>query len=144
MAIVAASIAAVVIVADQVSKHFVVRDINVGERVDVIGPLQFTQTHNEGVAFGIASGGGILVIGLSLIALVALGAYLARGPRSKPVWVASGLILGGAVGNLVDRLRIDHVTDFILFPHWPAFNLADCAITIGVVILTWSLLSEAE
>jgi signal peptidase II len=144
MALVAVGIAAFVIVADQIAKHLVVSNINVGERVDVIGPMQFTQTHNEGVAFGIASGGGILVIGLSLVALIALGIYLARGPRSRPVWIASGLILGGAVGNLIDRIRIDYVTDFILFPHWPAFNLADCAITIGVVILAWSLISEAE
>ena len=137
-------IAVFVVLADQLSKIEVRANISVGERVDVIGPLEFTHTHNDGVAFGMASGGGIVVILLSLGALVALGAFLAHAPRSRPVWIASGLILGGAVGNLVDRINQGHVTDFVLLPHWPAFNVADCAITIGVIVLAWSLLSQAE
>lgn len=137
-------IAVLVVLADQLSKIEVRADISVGERVDVLGPLQFTHTHNDGVAFGMASGGGIVVILLSLGALVALGAFLAHAPRSRSVWIASGLILGGAVGNLIDRINQGHVTDFVLLPHWPAFNVADAAITIGVIVLAWSLLSQAE
>lgn len=137
-------IAVLVVLADQLSKIEVRANIAVGERVDVIGPLEFTHTHNDGVAFGMASGGGIIVILLSLGALVALGAFLAHAPRSRAVWIASGLILGGAVGNLIDRINQGHVTDFVLLPHWPAFNVADCAITIGVIVLAWSLLSQAE
>ena len=137
-------IAVFVVLADQLSKIEVRANISVGERVDVIGPLEFTHTHNDGVAFGMASGGGIVVILLSLGALVALGAFLAHAPRSRAVWIASGLSLGGAVGNLIDRINQGHVTDFVLLPHWPAFNVADCAITIGVIVLAWSLLSQAE
>lgn len=137
-------IAVLVVLADQLSKIEVRAEISVGERVDFLGPLQFTHTHNDGVAFGMASGGGIVVILLSLGALVALGAFLAHAPRSRSVWIASGLILGGAVGNLIDRINQGHVTDFVLLPHWPAFNVADAAITIGVIVLAWSLLSQAE
>ena len=141
---IAGLIAVFVIVADQLSKVEVRSSIEVGERVHVLGPLDFTHTHNEGVAFGMASGGGIPVIVLSLVALVALGAFLAHSPRSRPIWIASGLIFGGAVGNLIDRVNQGHVTDFVLLPHWPAFNVADCAITVGVVVLAWCLVTQTE
>jgi signal peptidase II len=135
-------VAIVVVVADQVAKAIVRADIVRGEVVEVLGPLKFTHTHNDGIAFGLAGGGGILVIGLSLVALVALGVFIASAPGRTGTWLAGGLILGGAVGNLIDRVRIGHVTDFILLPHWPAFNLADCAITVGVVLLAWTLIRD--
>ena len=72
---------------------------------------------------------------------------IASAPESNLTWISGGLILGGAAGNLIDRIRLSHVTDFILFPSWPAFNIADCAITVGVILLAWSLIrggSESE
>ena len=133
-------LAAAVVIIDQVSKGLVTDRIEKGEVVNVLGPLDFTLTFNDGVAFGLAGGGGIFVILLASIALVALGVFIASAPESNLTWVAGGLILGGAAGNLIDRVRLGHVTDFILFPNWPAFNLADCAITVGVILLAWSLI----
>lgn len=136
------AIAAGVVLLDQVTKSVVTARIDPGEAVDVLGPLRFTLTFNDGVAFGFAGGTGPFVIGLAVVALVALGAFIATAPSRTSTALAGGLILGGAVGNLIDRIRLGHVTDFILLPNWPAFNLADCAITVGVVILAWSLLTE--
>ena len=136
----AALLAAVIVGLDQVSKAIVVDSIQHGELVHVLGPLDFTHSHNDGIAFGLAGGTGILVILLAAAALVALGAFIATAPESNLTWISGGLILGGAAGNLIDRIRIGHVTDFILFPNWPAFNVADCAITVGVVLLAISLI----
>lgn len=132
-------LAILVVLLDQGSKALIVGSIEPGELVPVIGPLDFTHSHNDGVAFGLAGGGGIFVILLAAFALVALGAFIASAPQNNLTWISGGLILGGAVGNLIDRIRIGHVTDFILFPHWPAFNLADAAISVGVVLLAISL-----
>lgn len=137
-------LAAGIVAIDQIAKAAITGEISRGERVDVIGPLQFTLTYNDGVAFGLAGGGGIFVILLSMVALVALGVFVGSAPEKTGTWVAGGLILGGAVGNLIDRIRIGHVTDFLLLPHWPAFNLADCAITVGVVILALTLIFDGR
>lgn len=136
----AGALAGAVIVLDQAAKALVVDRIGRGELVEVIGPLSLTHTHNDGIAFGLAGGAGILVILLASAALIALGAFIASAPKRNVTWVAGGLILGGAVGNLVDRVRLGHVTDFVHFPHWPAFNLADCAITVGVILLAYTLI----
>lgn len=137
-------LAAGIVLLDQAAKALVTDRISTGELVHVIGPLDFTVTHNDGVAFGLAGGGGILVILLATVALVALGAFIASAPESNMTWISGGLILGGAAGNLIDRVRIGHVTDFILFPSWPAFNLADCAITVGVVLLAIALITDSS
>ncbi|MCB0862931.1 MAG: signal peptidase II [Solirubrobacterales bacterium] len=133
-------LAGLVVVLDQTSKALVTERIEPGELVNVLGPLDFTVSHNDGVAFGLAGGGGILVILLAAVALVALGAFIASAPESNLTWISGGLILGGAAGNLIDRVRIGHVTDFILLPNWPAFNLADSAITVGVILLAVALI----
>lgn len=139
-----AAIAVGVILIDQVTKVVATESISRGEEVEVIGPLKFTLTFNDGVAFGLAGGGGILVIALSMVALVALGAFIASAPDRLGTWLAGGLILGGALGNLLDRLRLGHVTDFILLPNWPAFNLADASITVGVILLAWTVIRHDD
>jgi signal peptidase II len=139
-----AVVAAVVIALDQVAKALVTASIQRGDAIEVIGPLKFTLTYNDGVAFGLAGGGGIFVILLSMVALVALGAFIATAPDRPGTWLAGGLILGGALGNLIDRVRIGHVTDFILLPNWPAFNIADASITVGVVLLAWTVIRHDE
>ncbi len=137
-------LAAAIVVADQISKSAITSGIDRGDVVDVLGPIQLTLTYNDGVAFGLAGGGGIFVILLSVLALVALGVFVGSAPERTGTWVAGGLILGGAVGNLVDRIRLGHVTDFVLLPNWPAFNLADCAITVGVVLLALTLIIDSR
>lgn len=137
-----AAVAVVVVVADQIAKQVINSTMARGEVVELAGPVKLTLTYNDGVAFGLAGGGGGLVIGLAMVALVALGAFIATAPDRLATWLAGGLILGGAVGNLVDRVRLGHVTDFILVSGWPAFNLADSAITVGVVLLAWTVIRD--
>jgi signal peptidase II len=140
----AAALCVVVLILDQVVKEIVENHIVLGETINVLGPLKLTLSHNDGVAFGLAGGGGV---GLVLVTLIALGVVLwlfSRDPTRRGMWVATGLLAGGALGNLVDRIRHGHVTDFIKLPHWPPFNLADCGITCGVVILLIIYIREAE
>lgn len=128
-------IALLVLAVDQAVKAAVVGSIERGQIENVAGPLDLTLTYNDGIAFGLASGGGPLVILLALVALVALGFFVASAPPGWPTAVAGGLILGGALGNLLDRLTRGEVVDFVSVPFWPAFNLADTAITVGVIAL---------
>jgi signal peptidase II len=140
----AGALCVLVLIADQVVKRIIENDIVLGEVVDVLGPLKLTLSHNDGVAFGLAGGGGV---GLVVITMVALGVVLylfSRDPSRPWMWVATGLLGGGAFGNLIDRIRIGAVTDFIKLPHWPPFNLADCCITVGVILLVLIYLREAE
>lgn len=140
----AAALAALVVAFDQVAKAVVEDRISLGERVDVLGPLKLTLSHNEGVAFGLAGGSGAPLIAVTVVALGVVLYLFSRNPTRPLMWVASGLLAGGAVGNLADRIRVGAVTDFIEFPHWPPFNLADVAISCGVVLLVFIYLREAE
>ncbi|HEX3239832.1 MAG TPA: signal peptidase II [Solirubrobacterales bacterium] len=132
-----------VLVADQVAKAIVEGQITLGEQVEVLGPLELTLTHNRGVAFGLAGGAGAPLIGITLIALGVVGYLFSRDPARPGMWVAVGLLAGGAIGNLVDRILQGHVTDFIDLPPWPPFNLADVAITAGVILLVVLYLFDA-
>ena len=140
----AAALAVVVVILDQIAKSIVEHHIVLGEQVDVLGPLKLTLSHNEGVAFGLADGGGVLLVAITLIALGVVLWLFSRDPVRPGMWVATGLLAGGAFGNLIDRIRHGHVTDFIELPHWPPFNLADCGITCGVIILLVIYVREAE
>ena len=140
----AGALCLLVLIADQVVKHVVENDIVLGEEVDVVGPLKLTLSHNDGVAFGLAGGGGVVLVAITMIALAVVVYLFSRQPARPWMWVATGLLAGGAFGNLIDRIRIGSVTDFIELPHWPPFNLADCAITVGVLLLVLIYLREAE
>jgi len=133
---------AAVIVVDQVAKAIVRSEIVLGEEIDVLGPLGLTQTHNTGVAFGLAGGTGAPLIIVMLAALGVVTYLFAQDPVRPGMWVASGLLAGGAVGNLIDRIGAGHVTDFIELPPWPPFNVADVSITFGVVLLVLIYLRE--
>lgn len=140
----AGALCAVVVVADQVAKAMVEANLVLGEDVDLVGPLTLTLVHNRGVAFGLAGGTGAPLILVTLVALGVVGYLFARNPVRPGMWVATGLLAGGAVGNLADRVRAGHVTDYIDLASWPAFNLADIAVTLGVVLLVLLYLREAE
>jgi signal peptidase II len=131
----AALLALAVLVLDQAGKAIAEDRIALGEQIAVLGPLEFTLTHNRGVAFGIAGGAGAPLVLFTLIALGVVIYIFARDPARPWMWVATGLLAGGAIGNLVDRVRHGHVTDFIDLPPWPPFNLADVSITAGVILL---------
>jgi signal peptidase II len=140
----AGALCLLVIAVDQGGKALIEAGLVPGEHVDVLGPLGFTLVHNRGVAFGLASGGGAALVALTIVALLFVGVLFARNPTRPWMWVAFGLLAGGAIGNLVDRVRLGEVTDYIDVFSWPPFNLADVAITLGVVVLALTYLSEAE
>jgi signal peptidase II len=142
--VLAGVLCALVLAADQAAKAVVEANLVPGEYVEVLGPLELTLSHNRGVAFGLAGGAGI---GLVLVTVAALGliAYLfARDPGRRGMWLATGLVAGGALGNLADRIRADQVTDYIDVASWPPFNLADIAITLGVLLIVFLYFREAE
>jgi signal peptidase II len=122
---------------DQATKQLVDTRIARGDSVNVFFGLDITNTRNTGVAFGALEGGGLIVavlIGLSLAALVV---YFAANRDRAWLWLPVGLLFGGALGNLADRAREGAVIDFIDPIAWPAFNVADSCIVIGVLILLW-------
>lgn len=131
-----------VVALDQGTKALIEAELLSGEHVDVAGPLGLTLSHNQGVAFGLASGGGGALIALTLAALVFVGFLFVREPGRRGAWVAVGLLAGGALGNLADRIRAGSVTDYVDVLSWPAFNLADVAITAGVLLLALSFMRE--
>ena len=135
----ALAVAALVIVLDRLTKHAVVSGIAVGDVHKFLPGVQLVHVRNTGVAFGFLSGGGALVLALTLVALAALLVYFALRPARPWLWLPVGLLVGGALGNLIDRLANGSVTDFIKLPFWPAFNIADMAITFGVLALLYVL-----
>jgi signal peptidase II len=132
----AALVTAVVLALDQAAKALVRSSVERGERVEVVpGVLDLVHTRNTGVAFGAFAGGGAVVSVVVAVALVALVGFFAAHADRPLIWLPTGMLLGGALGNVADRIRDGGVTDFLKLPSWPAFNLADTAITLGVVVL---------
>lgn len=138
----AGALCGLVVVLDQAAKALVERNLVPGEDVAVLGPIELTLSHNSGVAFGLASGGGTRLVLLTALALAVIGFLFWRDPTRPGMWVAVGLLAGGALGNLADRVRADAVTDYVQIGSWPAVNLADVAVTAGVVVLALSYLRE--
>jgi signal peptidase II len=140
----AGAVCGLVVAADQAAKAAVEARLVPGEDVDLLGPLGLTLAHNRGVAFGLAGGAGVKLVLLTAATLAVIGFLFSRDPGKPGMWVAVGLLAGGAIGNLADRVRADAVTDFIAVGAWPAFNLADVSITLGVLLLAFLYLREAE
>jgi signal peptidase II len=135
----AALVAVAVVVADQAVKALVRSTIGAGEEVHLFLGIKFVDVRNNGIAFGLFSGGGAVLVVFAVAALAALLVFFARHRDRPLVWLPTGLLIGGAAGNLLDRVRDGAVTDFIDFPAWPAFNVADIAITFGVLTLVYVL-----
>ena len=136
----AALVLAAVLVVDQATKALVRGGVELGSENPVFPLVTLVHTRNRGVAFGALEGQTALVAIVIALAVAALIAYFATH-RDRPwVWLPTGLLAGGAIGNVIDRAREGFVTDFIKLPSWPAFNVADMAITFGVL----SLLLVAE
>jgi signal peptidase II len=128
-----------VVAVDQVSKAIVVDQIPRGNRRAVLPGVELVHVRNRGIAFGLLDGRSIALTVLTVAALALLVGYFALHTNRPLLWLATGLLLGGALGNLLDRVRDDAVTDFIDLPLWPAFNVADMAITAGVLVLLAAL-----
>ena len=131
----AAAVAGVVLILDQATKAIVRASIPRGGREQVLPFLDLVHTRNSGVAFGALAGGGVIVTVVIALALIALVGYFATHLNRPWAWLPTGMLLGGALGNIIDRVRDGAVTDFVKFPQFPAFNVADSAITVGVVVL---------
>jgi signal peptidase II len=121
---------------DQLSKGLIRENIARGDTVQVLPFLDFANTRNRGIAFGLAGDVSPVIIAVALVLLIGLLGFLSLRRNADPlVWLPAGLLVGGAIGNLADRVRDEAVTDFIDFPAWPTFNLADVAIVVGLFLL---------
>ncbi len=127
--------------ADQVTKRIVSSELALGEQIEVAGPLSIHHVQNSGIAFGLFSSATPVVIVLTGLAVGWMLVFFARSGARHPVLpTALGLVIGGSIANLIDRVRLGHVTDFLDVRFWPAFNLADAFIVVGVVTLFTALL----
>ena len=137
------SLAAIVLAAlaaDQLTKNIVTSHLRLDEGTHVVGPFWIHHVQNSGIAFGLFASATAAVIALTGIAVAWMLIFFARSGSRHPVLpVALGLVIGGSVSNLLDRVRLGYVTDFLDLRYWPAFNLADSFIVIGVGILLAAL-----
>ena len=131
------AVMAVVIALDQGTKALVRGNVALGDRDGIFPGVELVHVRNEGVAFSRFSGGGTVVAVIVGAALLALVAYFVTHLDKPLVWLPTGMLIGGALGNVIDRVREGAVTDFIKLPAWPAFNVADIAITFGVLVLLY-------
>jgi len=132
----AGTVAALVVVADQLAKQAVRDSIVPGEERRLLPGIELVNTRNHGVAFGFLPWSHLVVTLLIGLALLVLLAYFARHSGLPLIWLPTGLLVGGALGNVLDRVRSGAVTDFVKLPlGWPPFNLADACITLGIVML---------
>jgi signal peptidase II len=134
------AIALAAVAADQLTKRIVSRDLGLGDSVHVVGPVSIRHDENSGIAFGLFASATAVVILLTGVAVAWMLVFFARSGARHPVLPMSlGLVIGGSVSNLLDRVRLGYVTDFLDLRYWPAFNLADSFIVIGVCILLAAL-----
>jgi signal peptidase II len=137
-----AAIALAAVAADQLTKRIVTSRLSLDQGVHVVGPFWIHHVQNSGIAFGLFAGATSIVIVATGIAVAWMLVYFARSGSRHPVLpVALGLVIGGSASNLLDRVRLGYVTDFLDLRYWPAFNLADSFIVIGVGILLTALLA---
>jgi signal peptidase II len=129
--------------ADQLTKAIVTSRLGLNDEVHVVGPFSIHHVQNSGIAFGFFASATSVVILLTGLAVAWMLYFFARsGSRHAVLPVALGLVIGGSLSNLVDRVRLGHVTDFLDFRYWPAFNLADTFIVVGVAVLLLALVAS--
>jgi signal peptidase II len=136
-------LAAAILVADQLTKWAILASFAAGERLPITRFFNLVLAYNKGAAFSFLAGAPgwqtPLFVGVALLAIVVVSVLLVRSPGRRLLCIGLALILGGALGNVLDRLRLGHVVDFLDFHafawHWPAFNVADSAITVGAGLL---------
>jgi signal peptidase II len=136
-------VAGTAVIADQLTKSIVTTRLPIGDAVASLGPFSIHHVQNTGIAFGLFAHSTTAVIVLTAAAVTAMLVFFARQAQRHPLLpVALGLVIGGSVSNLVDRVRLGHVTDFLDFLYWPAFNLADTFIVVGVALLFVSFVAS--
>jgi signal peptidase II len=136
-------IVSVILLLDQLSKAFISGILQLNQTIPLIkGIFGLTLVHNRGAAFGLLRNQLYLFIFTSVAAIVLIYLGLKDNRHNKYYVVSLSLILAGAIGNLIDRLRLGYVVDFLNFYIWPVFNIADSSITIGAVLLGWTILRK--
>ena len=136
------SVALAGVAADQLTKSIVTSRLDYNDQVHVIGPFSIHHVTNSGIAFGLFASATSIVIVVTGLAVLWMLAFFGRSGARHPVLpVALGLVIGGSISNLIDRVRLGHVTDFLDLRYWPAFNLADSFIVVGVGILLYTLIA---
>ncbi|MCD5390380.1 signal peptidase II [candidate division NPL-UPA2 bacterium] len=144
------ALAGLILILDQVSKYYVQKLILPGQSIPVLKDIfHLTHIHNYGAAFGLLRHQTAFLILISILSIILILSLQRKFSERYPNCTSSlGLVLGGAIGNLIDRLRFGYVVDFLDFSlyghHWPVFNLADSAITAGVIIVCWKMLRESR
>jgi signal peptidase II len=133
-----------VLALDQVTKKLVKDGVTVGDEDSVLPGVTLVHSKNRGVAFSALEGRTGIVTVVIVLAVLALLVYVARNASRPGIWVPTGLLTGGALGNIVDRVFDGAVTDFIKLPAWPAFNVADMCITFGVLSLLYVMDRSAD
>jgi len=132
------AVGGIVVALDQAAKAAVIAAMSPGERTELALGFELVRVGNSGIAFGLLDDGSdALVLAITLAALALVVVWFAFDISRPGQWLGVGLLVGGAAGNLIDRLRLDAVTDFFDPPLWPAFNLADVSITAGVLVIAW-------
>ncbi len=125
-----------IIFLDQLVKYIVSKNMSLNESIPIIkNILHLTYIHNTGASFGILKGQQVFLIIISIIVILLILYYFYKTKDNLKIKISAALILAGAIGNLIDRIRLNYVTDFIDFRIWPAFNVADSCITIGAILI---------
>lgn len=138
-----AAATAVALAVDLVTKHLAEARLILGHTDKILPFLYLERTANSGVAFGLLGGRTALIVLANIVALAIVGAYVFIDRRAVLAGLAGGMVVGGSLGNLVQRLTGDgHVTDFLKFPHWPNFNMADVFIDVGIAVVVIGLAVE--
>ena len=126
---------------DQISKYIVIQNLKLGESVPNSGIFRFTHAQNTGTAFSLFQNQTDILTIVSFVAIVLIiFIYLSIEKPSNYIYLSYGLLFGGAFGNLIDRIRLGYVTDFFDVGLWPIFNIADSAITIGIILMIFNYL----
>jgi signal peptidase II len=139
-----AGMAAAALAIDLVTKYLADERLALGETRRILPFFYLQRTGNDGVAFGLLGGKSALIIVANVVALIVVGVYVHFEKRPLLAGIAGGAVVGGSLGNMIQRLSGDgHVTDFMKFPHWPNFNMADVFIDAGIAAIFLALVVEA-
>lgn len=138
-----AALAVFVVVLDQITKAVIRGQLELRERHEITSWFSISRVNNDGIAFGLFPGRQEAIAVLTVVALSAIAIALAGLVSRNPMVAAgAGLLVGGSLGNLIDRLVHGSVTDFIDLARWPAFNVADCGITVGAILIVLGLMAD--
>lgn len=134
---------AVALVIDLVTKRIAEQNLVLGEVHQILAFFALQRTANTGVAFGLLRGGGAVIIAVNILAMLIVLFYVFAERRPILGGVSGGLIIGGSLGNLVQRISAGQVTDFLKFPYWPNFNMADVFLVVGIAAIFLGLVVES-